>query len=265
MKSLDNKIKYYELLMKYDDTSHHSHYDLPEKYHYEMFKSGDELAWVNIHIKSGEFTSIEQGLEWFHMFYDNFIDELDKRCIFIVDNATNEKIGTATVSLLKEKQCDYDAAIDWVAIIKEYQGKGLAKPLITKFLELAHSLGHKGVILHTQTNTWLAAKLYLDLGFDVLNTTETEGWGILKTLTNHDKLSRYKSIEEKDLYDKTNTIIEKKLINMYQTENFNYAVWTKNWQHAVYTYLNNKHYEYEYEVVDNDAILKEVKTKKYQI
>ena len=40
--------------------------------------------------------------------------------------------------------------------------KGLAKPLITKILEIANELDHKGIILHTQTTTWLAAKLYLD-------------------------------------------------------------------------------------------------------
>ena len=175
MKPTDNKIKYYELLMKYDDTSTFKNYELPDGFHFEFYKPGDEFEWVNIHIKSGEFTSEEQGLEWFHTFYDSFINELNKRCVFIVDNETNEKVGTATVSLLKEKEYGYDAAIDWLAIKKKYQGRGLSKPLITKFMEIAKNLGHEKVILHTQTTTWLAAKLYLDYGFEVLNKDEING------------------------------------------------------------------------------------------
>ena len=172
MNPLDNKIKYYELLMKYDNTSIFKKYELPNEFHFEYYKPGDEQEWVDIHIESGEFTSIKQGLEWFHMFYDSFIEELNKRCIFIVDNITNEKIGTATVSLLKEKEYGYDAAIDWVAIKKQYQGRKLSKPLIAKYIEIARKLGHKKIILHTQTTTWLAAKIYLDYGFEILNSEE---------------------------------------------------------------------------------------------
>ena len=61
MKNLDNTIKYYELLMKYDDTSKFKKYELPEGFHYEFYKPGDEEEWVMIHIESGEFTSIEKG------------------------------------------------------------------------------------------------------------------------------------------------------------------------------------------------------------
>ena len=68
MKIMDNTIKYYELLMKYDDISDYKKYELPSGFHYEMFKDGDEIDWVNIHIESGEFTSIDRGLKYFHMF-----------------------------------------------------------------------------------------------------------------------------------------------------------------------------------------------------
>ena len=101
MKSIDNKIKYYELVMNYDNTCNYKKYQLPQEFHFEFFKPGDEFEWIDIHIKSGEFTSIERGLEYFHTFYDNFLNELNKRCVIIVDNKTNEKIGTATVSILK--------------------------------------------------------------------------------------------------------------------------------------------------------------------
>lgn len=264
MKPIDNKIKYYELLMKYDDTSTFKKYKLPNGFHYKFYKSGDELEWVNIHIQSGEFTSKEQGLEWFHTFYDSFINELNKRCIFIVDSKTNEKVGTATVSLLKQKEYGYDAAIDWLAIKRKYQGKGLSKPLVTKCMEIAKELGHKSLILHTQTTTWLAAKLYLDFGFEVLNKDEVNGWRILKTLTNHDKLSTYEPVTNDKLYDKRNIEIENQLIELYGTEDFNYSVWYKNGLHKVYTYINGKTEEFEYFVIDEHIELKKVHNKKYK-
>lgn len=246
MKVMDNTIKYFELLMKYDDTSKYKKYELPDGFHFEFYRDGEEMDWVNIHIESGEFTSIERGLMHFHDFYDSFIDELDKRCIFIVDDKTGEKIGTATVSLLNEDEYGYNAAIDWVAIKKNYQGRGLSKALISRFIELANDLGHDKVILHTQTTTWLAAKIYLDYGFEILNKDEVQGWSILKTLVNHEKLNDYDEMLLEDIYDKRNVEIERQLSLMYGTNDFNYSVWYKNGLHNVYVYVNGKSYEYEY-------------------
>lgn len=264
MKPQDNTIKYYELLMNYEDTSTYKKYDLPKGFHYEFFKKGDELDWVNIHIESGEFTSIEKGLKHFHDFYNYFIDELPKRCIFIVDDNNNEKVGTATISRLEQPEYGYDGAVDWVAIKRSYQGRKLSKPLISKFLEIAHNLGHDKLILHTQTTTWLAAKLYLEFGFEVFNSYEREGWNILKTLTNHLKLDTFKEVTKEEIYDKRNIEIEKQLIDIYKTEDFNYSVWYKNGLHNVYVYFDGITYEYEYFEENNRIRLEEVKNKTYK-
>ena len=264
MRTLDNTIKYYELLMCYDDTSAFKQYELPVGFHYEFYQSGDEEDWVMIHIESGEFTSMDEGLKYFHDFYDSFIDELNKRCIFIIDDTTNEKIGTATISLLKEKEYGYDAAVDWVAIKKKYQGRKLSKPLISKFMEIARDLGHKQIILHTQTTTWLAAKLYLDYGFEVLNKDEIMGWSILKTLINHEKLASYNIVSKDEIIDKRNVEIERQLSEMYGTDEFNYSVWYKNGLHNVYTYFNGVPYEYEYFYEGDNLRLEEVSNKTYK-
>jgi ribosomal protein S18 acetylase RimI-like enzyme len=261
MKTLDNTIKYYELIMTYNDTSNFNIYKLPQGFHYEFFKPGDENEWIMIHIESGEFTSMQEGQKYFYDFYNNFLSELNKRCIFIVNDSTNEKVGTATISLLKTKEYNYEAAVDWFAIKKRYQGRGLAKPLISKFIEIAKDLGHKKLILHTQTTTWLAAKLYLDYGFEILNKEEITGWSILKTLTNHEKLSNYNTLKTEDIFDSRNIEIEKLLIQMYSTNDFNYSVWYKNELHNVYTYLNGISYEYEYFIEDGKIRLEKIKNK----
>jgi len=264
MKTYDNRIKYFELLMKYDDITNYKKYELPEGFHYEFYKPGDEEEWVNIHIESGEFTSVENGLKNFHDFYDSFIDELPRRCVFIVDDTTGEKIGTATISLLKEAEYEYDGAVDWVAIKKSYQGKHLAKPLISKFMEIANDVGHNKLILHTQTTTWLAGKIYLDYGFEILNKEERLGWSILKTLTNHPKLDEYDILSQEEIIDSRNKEIQRQLTEMYKTDNFNYSVWYKNGLHNVYTYLNGIPYEYEYFIENDKLRLEEVVNKQYK-
>ena len=246
MKAIDNTIKYYELLMYYNDTSKYVNYDLPSGFHYELYKDGDENNWVDINLSSGIITSEKKAHEYFHQFFNSFINELDKRCIFIVDDNTNEKVGTVTISLLDEEEYGYKAAIDWFAIKKEYQGKKLSRPLISKFISLANELGHKKIILHTQTTTWLAAKLYLDAGFEPLNTSEEIGWQILKCLTNHEKLINIKPASNNDIYDKRNLEIEKQLNNIYGIDKYNFSVWYKNGLHNIYVYSNGNSYEYEY-------------------
>ena len=50
MRPYDNRIKYFELLMKYDDISNYKKYELPKGFHY---------------IESGEFTSFEKRFRMF--------------------------------------------------------------------------------------------------------------------------------------------------------------------------------------------------------
>ncbi len=253
MESVDNTIKYYELLMTYDDTSKYVKYDLPNGYHYETYKNGDEDSWVKINLSSGIITSERKAHEYFHRFFDTFINELNKRCIFIVDNNTNEKIGTVTISLLDREEFGYKAAIDWFSIKKEYQGKKLARPLISKFISVANELGHKRIILHTQTTTWVAAKLYLDAGFKPFNINENYGWRILKSLIDHEKLKKIESLSNEEIYDERNIVIEKLLDDIYGINNYNYSVWYKNGLHNIYVYSNGKSDEYEY-FEENDII-----------
>jgi len=264
MKPYDNTIKYFELLMSYEDTSKTIRYDLPDGFHWEFYKKGDELEWVDIHLSSREFTSVEKGLKYFHKFYDSFIQELDKRCIFIVEDSTGKKVGTVTISLLAEPEFGYKGACDWLAIRRDYQGYNLSKPLISRMVELANELGHEKIILHTQTTTWLAAKLYLDYGFEILNKENVDGWNILKTLTNHSKLEEFKTVSNDEIFDKRNIEIERQLIEMYGTADFNYEVWYKNGVHNVYTYFDGEPYEYVYYIDENGLRLKEVKEKQYK-
>ena len=118
--------------------------------------------------------------------------------------------------------------------------------------------------MHTQTTTWLAAKLYLDFGFNILNKNEKNGWNILKTLTNHPKLNEFETLKIEEVYDKRNVEIEAQLNQIFKDDSFNYSVWYKNGLHNVYVYYKNSTYEYEYFDDEDKIILKEVENKKYK-
>lgn len=256
MDTIEKTLEYHELLMTHDDTSQYGSYQLPNGFHYEFFKPVDEKEWSLIHIKSGEFMSMEEGLQIFHDFYDSFYNELGKRLLFVV-NDNGEKVGTFTISKLQEKEFDYDAVVDWFAITKQYQGNKLAKPMINKFIKSANYLGYKKILLHTQTHTWLAAKLYLDLGFERFNIDEDiKGWQILKTITNHKKLADIDVLPENEMYFdialKTKKILDEKFGNNYE-----YSIWHKNGRHDVEVNYNDTLYKFKYYDESNKFWLEE--------
>lgn len=245
MNTIEKTLEYHELLMIYEDTSKYGSDELPNGFHYDFFKPGDEESWSTIHIKSGEFMSMGEGLKIFYDFYDYFYDELAKRLFFVV-NENGEKVATGTISKLKEQEFGYDAVVDWFAIKKEYQGCKLAKPMINKLIKLANELGHEKLLLHTQTHTWLAAKLYLDLGFERFNVKEDiKGWQILKTITNHSKLSDIDAIPEDRMYFDIALKTKQLLDDMFGI-NYEYSIWHINGRHDVEVNYNDILYKFKY-------------------
>lgn len=180
--------------------------------------------------------------ETFDEFYQNFMNELNKRCFFMVENKTQKKIATATTSPANEYGCS--CVVDWLAIDKSFWGRGLAKPLISRTLQLAKELCCNKILLHTQTHTWLAAKLYLDFGFSPFIQDEIKGWQILKTITNHSKLEGIAAVDEKEMYFEDAINIVDNLNKMHK--NYEYQIWHKNGMHEVWVMENDLVYKYQY-------------------
>ena len=255
MESIEKTLHYYPLVMKNDDLSEYKKYDLPEGFRFQFYRPGDENEWISIHLDSGEFTDEAEASCHFHEYYDDFIDELSNRCIFIVDTTTGEKVGTATISLFEDKEYGYNATVDWVAIKKGYQGRKLAKPLMSKFMDIAVKNGHDRILLHTQTHTWLAAKLYLDYGFEpIINESNKDGWKLLNTIINHPKLDSVGKIREEDIYSPLYVRIVDKLKEIHGVE-FTYEIWDKHGLNKVSVRCNNVVYKYNFSIVDEDVVL----------
>ena len=109
--------------------------------------------------------------------------------MFFIETDAGEKIATATAFYnIHGRDTSGAGWLHWVAMKREYQGKGLSKPLITYVLKVMKKLGYTHAKIPTQTNTWLACKVYLDLGFLPIQKNlehSYEGWKIVKALTGH--------------------------------------------------------------------------------
>lgn len=202
----DNRIKYYELLLKSDNLDNLPEYKLPEGYRFMFYKSGDRDDWIEIEKSAKEFETYEQGLESWNRFYEGKDDELTRRMVF-VENENGEKIATASAYYdIYGRDKSGAGWLHWVAVKREYQGKGLSKPLICCVLNVMKELGYTQAKIPTQTTSWLACKIYLDFGFvpipqNAINSRD--GWRIIKTLTEHKALAEFDcaQIEEILTYD----------------------------------------------------------------
>lgn len=242
MNSIDNTIEYHELLMTLDDLNPQKDFPLPNGFQIEFWQEEkDVLSWIDIHTRSGEFQCEDNAAEIFHDFYDGFYGELQKRCFFIT-NDKREKIATATIS--PSNGYGYPCVIDWLAISSEYQGKGLGRALIAAAIRTAKDLGYQKILLHTQTTTWLAAKLYLDFGFKPFIQDDLKGWEILKTLTDHPSLKHFNTLLQDEIYSSLMLNVKAQLSKIYS--NFTFEVWYKNGRNDVYVRSNGKSYKYKF-------------------
>lgn len=193
----DHRIKYYELMLEKKSLDAIPDFPLPDGYSFELFKPGDMDAWIDIEMSAKELTSYEQGIEVFEKYFGGKDSELVNRMVFI-KNEAGEKIATATAYYdIYGRDKSGAGWLHWVAVRREYQGRGLAKPLISHTLRLMHSLGYAHAKIPTQTTTWLACKIYLDFGFTPIpqNAINSRmGWRIVKTLTNHPALENFEDV-----------------------------------------------------------------------
>lgn len=181
----DERICYYELLLEGDITEVEN-YELPDGYRIVPYTDGDRDTWISIEQSAKEFTSYEQGMAAWERYYGAKEKELLGR-MFFVETEMGEKVATATAFYdIHGRDTSGDGWLHWVAVKREHQGKGLSKPLITYVLRVMHQLGHVRAKIPTQTNTWLACKVYLDLGFVPVEKNKkrnAEGWRMIEALT----------------------------------------------------------------------------------
>ena len=141
-----------------DDLENVPDFDWPPGFSMRPFEAGDAQTWWDIHERADPLLAHRNGTHC--QFFGADADELRARQYFIVA-PDGQPVGTATAW--------HDSAelgrVHWVAIVPKFQGRGLAKPLISHVLQKLRELGHTRAILDTSRQRPRAIALYEKFGF----------------------------------------------------------------------------------------------------
>ncbi len=169
---MDHSVEYIEFAMVREDLNDLPDFSLPPGFGLRLFRPGDEPIWVDIEMRAGEFSTIEQGLGYFREEFGPYLNEMRERSL-ILETESGEPIGTST-AWFGELAGHRMGRIHWVAVVPEFQGRGLSKPLVGAAMQIL-ARHHSEAFLTTQTSSWRAVGLYLQLGFQpVLDSKEAE-------------------------------------------------------------------------------------------
>lgn len=139
--------------------------ELPKQYHTRYCREDELDIW-----KAMPFDDTKQAeeyrefmTEFYNSVYANKGDLFYQRCLFVCDVDDNP---IATCFLWKA----YDEfnTIHWLKVVKEYEGKGIGRALLSVIMKDLIEEDYP-VYLHTQPGSYRAIKLYSDFGFKLLS------------------------------------------------------------------------------------------------
>jgi GNAT superfamily N-acetyltransferase len=142
------------------------------------YRPGDAAHWQRIHLVAEREHEITPAL--FREQFGQDEELLASRQCYLQD-PQGQAIGTATAWFDDHFQGGRWGRVHWVAIVPEYQGRGLAKPLMTAVCQRLRELGHDRAFLRTTASRVSAINLYLRFGFGPLprDVEEARVWQTL--------------------------------------------------------------------------------------
>jgi len=138
----------------------------------------DRRSWAEVEVSAGEFSTAAVSIparvaaaeQAFQTEFGEHLAEMGERCYFAVEEESGRVVGTCTA--WRGTVCgEVLGRIHWVAVMQEWQGRGLSKLLLAAALTLLASR-HTRAYLTTQTTSARAIKLYLRFGFTPLLSDE---------------------------------------------------------------------------------------------
>ena len=150
-------------------------FPLPDHFSLRWYQPGDDQEWFRIQSTADRLNEITPDL--FARQFGKDEHELARRQCFLL-NSRGNAIGTATAWFNDNFEGKRFGRVHWVAILPEYQGRGLAKPLMTTICHRLRELGHTRAYLTTSTARLGAIRLYLRFGFVpmIRNAAEEAVW-----------------------------------------------------------------------------------------
>jgi GNAT superfamily N-acetyltransferase len=144
-------------------------FPLPPGFSFRWFRAGDEPEWVRIQTLSDQLNAI--SLKLFHS--ELSVSDLLPTTQFYLLAPNTAAIGTAT-AWSKELDGKRIGRVHWVAVVPEFQGRGLGKAVLSFCCRRLRELGYDQAFLSTSSARIPAINLYLNFGFEPLIATDEE-------------------------------------------------------------------------------------------
>lgn len=183
---IDHTVPYIAVAMTREDGKNAPVYPLPEGYHFAPFVPEDEEKWVRLQFEVTHVQSLQQGKK---IFRDEFLraaegipceqcpgyEDVCQRTVQVKDTAGN-LVGVATL-WMGDTFGEVWQRVHWVAVHPDHQGKGLAKCMMARMLQLYTELGcETPIYLTSQTKSYRAVRLYKQMGFIPYTGVKPAGW-----------------------------------------------------------------------------------------
>lgn len=172
---MDKGIPYYGILMTKSDPWNYPKFQLPMGYSFRPYQDEDKAKWAELQVILGQLDSVEAAEKYFEDEFMQYPDDLSRKCIFVTDS-TGLTVGTASIwrGMIFGNELH---RVHWVAVHPQHQGKGIAKALMTKGLDIYNALGFRDLVfLTSQTWSYKAINIYLDFGFTPYMGEKPENW-----------------------------------------------------------------------------------------
>src|SRR5436309_8778988 len=159
------------LVMIRQDLENILEFPVPAGFALRWYQPGDEASWLAIHQLADQYNQITPELFAQQFGTDRFL--LGQRQCFLLD-ASGHAIGTASAWFDNNFDGGRIGRVHWIALLPQYQGRKLSKPLMTAICRRLRELGHDRAYLTTLAARKTAIQLYLRFGFGPLIRNEIE-------------------------------------------------------------------------------------------
>ncbi len=174
---LDKSVPSMPVLMVKRDVDVYPRFEFPEGYTVSGWKPGDEEDWAGMLFRLGWTDTVDAAREIFQKEFAPHPGLLGKRCLFVRDRAG--KLAAMASLWQGDLFGETLPRLHWVACSPEAQGKGLAKALLTRLMDVYHELGLKGQIyLTSDTRSYKGLNIYLKFGFEPYLSEKPSGWDV---------------------------------------------------------------------------------------
>ncbi len=162
---MSEQIPNLNLFMMCKKLNTHAISDMPNGFHVRTCQKNELDIWKAMPFDQPELAKqyYDYMTKYYNSVYAKNEDLFFQKCLFVC-NKENKPVGTC----FAWKVYDKITTIHWLKVLKNYEGKGIGRALLSIVMKSLNS-DEFPVFLHTQPDSFRAIKLYSDFGFYLLS------------------------------------------------------------------------------------------------